>query len=80
MDRGRTVGVAMGMFAGLRSAERNELDWKDIHLDGPQPYIDLSAKIAKTGRRRLATPSSPLPGCSRCCEPRSRERGIVWKQ
>jgi integrase len=45
--------VAVGMFAGLRSAERNELDWKDIHLDGPEPYIDLSAKIAKTGRRRI---------------------------
>jgi integrase len=45
--------IAIGMFAGLRSAERNELNWKDIHLDGPEPYIDLSAKIAKTGRRRL---------------------------
>jgi integrase len=45
--------IAVGMFAGLRSAERNELDWKDIYLDGPEPYIDLSAKIAKTGRRRI---------------------------
>ena len=41
------------MFAGLRAAERNELNWIDISLDGPEPYIDLSAKISKTGRRRI---------------------------
>ena len=51
--------IAVGMFAGLRSAERNELDWKDIHLVGPEPYIDLSAKIAKTGRRRIV-PIQPV--------------------
>lgn len=40
--------IAIGMFAGLRSAERNELNWKDVHLGVAEPYIDLSAKIAKT--------------------------------
>jgi integrase len=45
--------IAIGMFAGLRSAERNELDWCDIHMEGAEPYIDLSAEIAKTGRRRI---------------------------
>jgi integrase len=45
--------IAIGMFAGLRSAERNELNWKDVHLGVAEPYIDLSAKIAKTGRRRI---------------------------
>jgi len=45
--------IAIAMFAGLRSAERNELDWHDIHMEGAEPYIDLSAKIAKTGRRRI---------------------------
>src|ERR1700736_4196212 len=45
--------IAIGMFAGLRSAERNELDWCDIHMKGAEPYIDLSAEIAKTGRRRI---------------------------
>jgi integrase len=45
--------IAIGMFAGLRTAERNNLDWRDVHLEGAEPYIDLSAKIAKTGRRRI---------------------------
>jgi integrase len=45
--------IAIGMFAGLRSAEREELDWKDIHIEDPDPSIDLSAKIAKTGRKRI---------------------------
>jgi hypothetical protein len=40
--------IAIGMFAGLRSAERNELNWKDVHLGVAEPYIDLSAKIAKS--------------------------------
>jgi integrase len=47
--------ISIGMFTGLRAAERIELDWKHIHLDGPEPYIDLSAKIAKTGRRRIVS-------------------------
>jgi integrase len=45
--------IAVGMFAGLRTSERDEVDWKDIHLDVAEPYIDLSAKISKTGRRRI---------------------------
>lgn len=45
--------IAIGMFAGLRTSERDFLDWNDIHLTEQEPYIDLSAKISKTGRRRL---------------------------
>jgi integrase len=45
--------IAIGMFAGLRAAERDHLDWKDVHIAVVDPYIDLSAKIAKTGKRRL---------------------------
>jgi integrase len=29
-----------------------ELDWRDVHFDDSHPYIDLSAKIAKRGRKR----------------------------
>jgi integrase len=43
--------IAIGLFAGLRSSEREQLNWKDVHF-GVEPYIDLSAKITKTGRRR----------------------------
>jgi len=44
--------IAIGMFAGLRSAEREKLAWRDVHFDDSHPYIDLSAKIAKTGQKR----------------------------
>ncbi len=44
--------ISVGMFAGLRTSERDQVDWKNFHLDDPEPYIDLSAKISKTGRRR----------------------------
>jgi integrase len=42
--------IAIGMF--VRSAEREALDWKDVHFDDAEPYIDLSTKITKTGRKR----------------------------
>jgi integrase len=38
--------IAIGLFAGLRTSERDFLDWKDVHLECAEPYIDLSAKIS----------------------------------
>jgi len=34
--------IAIGVFAGLRAAERDHLDWKDAHLAVVDPYIDLT--------------------------------------
>ena len=44
--------LAIGAFAGVRSAETLRLTWEDIDLD--EKVIKLSASITKTSRRRLA--------------------------
>lgn len=43
--------VAIGMFAGLRSAELEKLDWSEIDLSAG--LIEVKAHKAKTARRRL---------------------------
>jgi integrase len=43
--------IAIGAFAGLRRAELERLDWKEIDLEENQ--IEVTAKKAKSARRRL---------------------------
>jgi integrase len=43
--------VAIGAFAGLRSAELERLDWKEIDLQSD--LIEVTASKAKSARRRL---------------------------
>jgi integrase len=45
--------VAIGAFAGLRSAELQRLDWSDVHFD--EGLIEITAQNAKTARRRMVT-------------------------
>jgi integrase len=45
--------LAIGLFAGLRSAELERLDWEDIDLD--ENLIAVPAASAKTGSRRFVT-------------------------
>ena len=42
---------AIGLFAGLRVAELQRLDWRDVDLAGG--FIHVGAKISKTRSRRL---------------------------
>ena len=44
--------VAIGLFAGLRRAELERLDWKDVHFDQEQ-LIEVTAAKSKTARRRF---------------------------
>ena len=44
--------IAIGLFAGLRRAELERLDWRDIHFDGEQ-LIEVTAAKSKTARRRF---------------------------
>ena len=50
--------VAISVFAGLRSAELQKLDWSEVDLDGG--HIEVTAKKAKTARRRLVPISENL--------------------
>ena len=43
--------LAIGAFAGLRTAELKRLDWSEVNLS--ERYIEVAAKKAKTGSRRL---------------------------
>lgn len=48
--------LALGAFSGLRTEELKRLEWKHVSL--ASGYIEVSAKNAKTGSRRLV-PISP---------------------
>jgi integrase len=43
--------LAIGAFAGLRTAELKRLDWSEVNLT--ERFIEVTAKKAKTGSRRL---------------------------
>jgi integrase len=45
--------IAVGMFAGLRTSERDLIEWKHFVLDDAEPFIDIPKSISKTGERRL---------------------------
>jgi integrase len=42
--------IAIGLFAGLRTAEIKKLDWRNIHFE--QRRIDVDARIAKRRQQR----------------------------
>ncbi len=45
--------VAIGLFAGLRTAEIARLDWSEVNL--ARGFIEVTAKKSKTAARRLVT-------------------------
>lgn len=64
--------IAIGAFAGLRTAELSRLDWKEIHLD--RGFIEVSAAKSKTASRRLVT---ILPTLRLWLIPHVRQHGPV---
>ena len=50
--------LAIGAFAGIRSAEIHRLDWQDIKWD--RGHIEIAGRKAKTAARRLAPLSENL--------------------
>jgi integrase len=50
--------VAISLFAGLRAAEMEKLDWSEVDLEGG--HIEVTAQKAKTARRRLVPISENL--------------------
>lgn len=51
-DKAEALHFVIGLLTGIRSAERCRLQYQDIRLDEPRPYINLPATKAKTKRAR----------------------------
>lgn len=65
--------LALGAFAGLRSAEIERLEWSDIDLTGG--HITIGASKAKTASRRVVPISDNLAAW---LAPYARKQGNVW--
>lgn len=65
--------IALGGFAGLRTAEIERLEWRDVDLAGG--FILVAADKAKTRSRRLVP---ILPNLARWLAPLASQQGKVW--
>jgi integrase len=65
--------LAVGAFAGLRSAEIERLEWSDIHLG--ERFIVIGASKAKTASRRIVPISENLVEWLR---PYAGREGKIW--
>jgi integrase len=63
---------AIGGFAGLRSAELERLEWRDIHFD--RGLIEVTASKAKTAQRRFV---DIQPALAQWLEPYRGEHGKI---
>ena len=66
--------IAIGAFAGLRTAEIERLDWSDVDLAGG--FIEVKAAKAKTRSRRLVPITANL---SQWLATVTDQKGRVWK-
>lgn len=66
--------LAIGAFAGLRSAELQRIAWADVDLAGG--FITVSAENAKTRTRRIVP---VLPNLALWLAPHVRKIGKVWR-
>jgi integrase len=90
-----TPFLAIGAFAGLRSAEIERLDWKNVYFD--RGFIEVRADTCKTKARRLvpisdnlrawlkpfAVPSGPVVpyrGVANVHARLAKRAGVEWKK
>jgi len=67
--------LAIGAFAGLRSAEIERLDWRDVDLKAG--HIIVGADKAKTAARRIVPVAKNLSAWL-ATTPQSKRTGSVW--
>ena len=65
--------LAIQLFAGLRSAEVERLDWSAVHLT--EAFIELGTEMTKTASRRTVPISTNL---AKWLETRAKKSGKVW--
>jgi integrase len=64
--------LAIGAFAGLRSAEIERLDWVEVHL--ADRFIEVKADNAKTASRRIVPTAKNL---AHWLAPHARNEGRI---
>jgi len=66
--------IALGAFAGLRTAEIERLEWPDVDMAGG--FITVAGDKAKTRSRRLVP---VLPNLAQWLAPYAKRKGKIWK-
>ena len=66
--------LAIAAFCGLRAAEIQRLDWSEVHLTGPERFIEVTAGKAKTASRRTVPISD---NCAAWLSPHVKTSGPV---
>jgi site-specific recombinase XerD len=66
--------LAVGAFAGLRSAEIERLDWKEVHM--ADRLIEVTARNSKCATRRLVPMVENLMAW---LAPHAKQAGPLWK-
>ncbi len=67
--------IALGAFAGLRTAEIERLEWRDVDMTGG--FVHVSGDKAKTRSRRLVP---VLPNLAQWLAPYAKHTGKIWKR
>lgn len=49
----RKACYLFAILTGLRRAEITQLKWDDVHLDSPQPFVNVRASTTKNGRQAI---------------------------
>lgn len=65
--------IAIGAFAGLRTAEILRLDWREVDLE--RGHIEVTERKAKTAKRRLV---KIAPNLAPWLEPDRKEQGKIY--
>ncbi len=65
--------LAIGAFAGLRTAEIERIDWREVHL--AERFIEVTAGNAKTASRRIVPITDNL---AMWLAPYANRTGLVW--
>jgi integrase len=66
--------LALGAFGGIRTAEIERLEWRDVDLTGG--FITVASDKAKTRSRRLVP---IVPNLAQWLAPYARRKGKIWK-
>lgn len=74
-DEAIRPALALGLFAGLRMAELERIDWSEIHLE--VGHVQITAGKAKSARNRIIPISENLAAW---LKPHERSEGSVWPE